>query len=191
YGIRRKSQWLQEGKWPYKRFQGFSNTSQTDREREMEEKINAYRAQVVYALKQVDEDIRAAKTNKERCICLYNWMEEMQITKQLETQREIYDDHGEVEKAREEEQEWDGFIQLIDEIVEMIGEEEMSFALFHKTFEAGLEALEFSHVPPTMDHIIIGSIDHSRIANKKCAFLLGVNEGFWPMKPAIDGMINE
>lgn len=191
YGIRRKSQWLQEGKWPYKRFQGFSNTPQTDREREMEEKINAYRAQVVYALKQVDEDIRVAKTNKERCICLYNWMEEMQITKQLETQREIYDDHGEVEKAREEEQVWDGFIQLIDEMVEMIGEEEMSFALFHKTFEAGLEALEFSHVPPTMDHIIIGSIDHSRIANKKCAFLLGVNEGFWPMKPAIDGMINE
>src|SRR5690625_7266269 len=42
-----------------------------------------------------------------------------------------------------------------------------------------------------MDHIIVGSIDHSRIENKKCAFLLGVNEGFWPMKPSIDGVINE
>src|SRR5690625_5630616 len=35
YGIRRKSQWLQEGKWPYQRFQGFSNAPQTNREREM------------------------------------------------------------------------------------------------------------------------------------------------------------
>src|SRR5699024_12721588 len=57
--------------------------------------------------------------------------------------------------------------------------------------EAGMEALEFSHVPPTMDHVIVGSIDHSRIDNKKCSFLLGVNEGLWPMKPPIDGIINE
>src|SRR5690625_5130034 len=42
-----------------------------------------------------------------------------------------------------------------------------------------------------MNHVIVGSIDHSRITSKKCAFLLGVNEGFWSMKPAIDGMINE
>src|SRR5699024_4601980 len=46
-------------------------------------------------------------------------------------------------------------------------------------------------VPPTMDHVIVGSIDHSRIDNKKCSFLLGVNEGLWPMKPPIDGIINE
>src|SRR5699024_3551384 len=53
------------------------------------------------------------------------------------------------------------------------------------------ESLEFSHVPPTMDHVIVASIDHSRISGKSCGFLLGVNEGQWPMKPALDGMINE
>src|SRR5699024_3695796 len=58
-------------------------------------------------------------------------------------------------------------------------------------FTAGLEALEFSHVPPSMDHVIVASIDHSRISGKACSFLLGVNEGSWPMKPSIDGMINE
>src|SRR5699024_1244737 len=50
---------------------------------------------------------------------------------------------------------------------------------------------EFSHVSPTMDHVIVASIDHSRISGKSCSFLLGVNEGFWPLKPALDGMINE
>lgn len=191
FGIRRKSQWLQTEKWTYRRFQGFSTAPQTDEELAMEEKINAYRDQVVQALQNVDETIRKAKTNKARCLSLYEWMEQIHITNQLEGQRAYYDDIGEVEKAREEEQVWDGFIQLLDEMVEMIGDEQMSFSLFEKTFEAGLEALEFSHVPPTMDHIIVGSIDHSRITSKKCAFLLGVNEGFWPMKPAIDGMINE
>src|SRR5699024_7981918 len=36
-----------------------------------------------------------------------------------------------------------------------------------------------------------GTIDHSRSGNKKCVYLVGENEGTWPMKPNIDGMINE
>ena len=191
YGIRRKSQWLQKEKWKYGRFKGFSNATQTDKEVAMESKINAYRQQVVQALEQFDEAIRKKGSVRMRCEEIYHLMERMHIPEQLERQRLRYDDDGKIEKAREEEQVWNGFIQLLDEMVEMIGEEKMSFSLFRKTFEAGLEALEFSHVPPSMDHVIVGSIDHSRITSKKCAFLLGVNEGFWPMKPAIDGMINE
>lgn len=191
YGIRRKTQWLKEDKWAYGRFRGFTNAAQTDEEKAMEEKINAYRAQVVDALEEVDAAIRKRATNKERCTIVYEAVEKLGVAKQLEQQRFRYDEAGEIEKAREEEQVWNGFIQLLDEMVEMIGDEKMALSLFRTTFETGLEALEFSHVPPTMDHIIVGSIDHSRITSKKCAFLLGVNEGFWPMKPAIDGMINE
>src|SRR5699024_11167703 len=56
---------------------------------------------------------------------------------------------------------------------------------------AGFESLKFSHVPPSMDHVIVGTIDRSGITGVKCAFLLGVNDGVWPMKPPVDGMINE
>ena len=191
YGIKRKSQWLKNEKWVYRRFRGFSDVAQTDKEIALERKINAYRNQVVQALKPFDEAIRKKVSTTTRCEEIYRLMERLQVPEKLEEQRLQYDDTGKIEKAREAEQVWNGFIQLLDEMVEMIGEESMSFALFRKTFEAGLESLEFSHVPPTMDHVIVGSIDHSRITSKKCAFLLGVNEGFWPMKPAIDGMINE
>ncbi|HLR74997.1 MAG TPA: PD-(D/E)XK nuclease family protein, partial [Virgibacillus sp.] len=191
YGIRRKSQWLQKENWAYRRFQGFTNSAQTDEELEMERKINAYRKQVVQALERIDKAIRKEATNESRCKVLYELLASLHIPEQLEERRLQYDEIGKIEKAREEEQVWNALIQLLDEMVEMIGEEKMSFSLFTKTFEAGLESLEFSHVPPTMDHVIVGSIDHSRITSKKCAFLLGVNEGFWPMKPAVDGMINE
>lgn len=191
YGIRQKKQWLQPEKWVYKRFRGFSEAVQTDVEIEKEQQINAYRKQVVHALEQFDEQIRGIKTIQERCEGIYLLFEKLNIPTQLEKSRMHYDELGKIEKAREEEQVWNSLIQLLDEIVEMIGDEKLAFPTFRKTFEAGLEALEFAHVPPSMDHVIVGSIDHSRINNKKCAFLLGVNEGTWPMKPGIDGMINE
>ena len=191
YGIRGKNQWLQEEDWVYNRFRGFSEGAQTDLEKKMEQKMNRYRRQVVAAFKQFDQKIRQDTTVRERVATLCLFLEQLQIPNQLEERRTQFDEKGLIEKAREEEQVWDAYIQLVDEMVEMIGEEEMPFSMFRKTFEAGLEALEFAHVPPTMDHVIVGTIDHSRIAQKKCAFLLGVNEGSWPMKPAIDGIINE
>src|SRR5699024_5940081 len=115
----------------------------------------------------------------------------LNIQAKMIEKRIYYNETDQVEKAREEEQVWQSIIQTLDEAVEMIGEEVMSFRMFQEILEAGMEALEFSHVPPTMDHVIVGSIDHSRIDNKKCSFLLGVNEGLWPMKPPIDGIINE
>lgn len=191
FGIRYKSQWLQEERWVYKRFQGFTDAAKTDKEMITEEKINAYRNQVVTALELFDQEIRKQQTVKNRCKTIFELLQHVHIPAQLGQQRLMYEGSGKVEQAREAEQVWNGLIQLLDEMVEMIGDEKMPFSLYHKTLEAGLESLEFSHVPPTMDHVIVGSIDHSRITSKKCAFLIGVNEGSWPMKPAIDGMINE
>src|SRR5699024_5445896 len=177
YAIRNKNQWLSEDSWEYHRFGGYNQAAKTNQEIEHEKRINAYRQQVVQALKQFDEKVKEATTVRERCVCLYLLIEELDISKQLEKERAAYDAQGEVEKAKEQEQVWDGVMQLLDEAVEMIGNEKLSLKLFQQTITAGLESLEFSHVPPTMDHVIVASIDHSRISGKSCGFLLGVNEG--------------
>src|SRR5699024_8505238 len=122
---------------------------------------------------------------------LYEWFEQFQIAEQLERKEIALEEKGQLEKAQEQRQAWDAVVHLLDELVELIGDETVKFSEFRDIFEAGLESLQFSHVPPSMDHVIVGTIDHSRILHKKCAFLLGVNEGDWPKKPAIDGMLNE
>ena len=191
YGIRQKRQWTQEEPWEYRRFYGMDKAKKTDKDIQFQIEINAYRNQVVQALFSFDDAIRRAETIEEKCTEIYALLEKLQIPTQLERAREAFDLEGKIEKGREEEQVWNGFMQLLDEFVELVGNEKMDVSSFHRVLEAGIESLEFAHVPPTMDHIIVGSIDHSRMEDKKCAFLLGVNEGVWPMKPAVDGMINE
>lgn len=191
YGIRSRARWMSEEDWEYSRFRGFDQTAQTDAEKQTQKRINAYRRQVVQALQSFDEKIRKAQTVAGMCEVLFTWLEELRVPKRLEQLRDTFDEAGQIEKGREQEQVWEAIVQLIDEMVEIAGDEPMELATFRTTLDAGLESLKFAHVPPSMDHVIVGTIDRSRISGKKCAFLLGVNDGVWPMKPQTDGMINE
>ncbi|QAS51663.1 helicase-exonuclease AddAB subunit AddB [Halobacillus litoralis] len=191
YGIRARTQWFSDQPWIYQRFRGFEQSSQTDEEKEKQVRINAYREQVRHVLEPFDAHLREAETIEERARAIYLWLEEMRVPDQLETWRDFYDEKGEIERGREQAQVWDAFLQLLDEMVEMAGEENMSLQVFRNTIDSGLESLTFAHVPPSMDHVIVGSVDRSRVTGIKASFLLGVTDGMWPMKPPSDGMISE
>lgn len=191
YGIKTRKRWFDGEVWKYQRFRGFDQAVQTDEEIKIQQRINKYREQVVTSLAFFDEQMRKAKTVREYCLAIYTLLEKLHVPKKLEQMRDYYDEHGMIEKGREEDQVWNAVIQLLDEMVEMVGDEEMPLKLFRTTLEAGLETLTFSHVPPSMDHVIVGTIDRSRISGIRSSFLLGVNDGSWPMKPPQDGIINE
>lgn len=191
YGIRSRKRWFADEKWVFQRFRGFDEAPQTSKELITQERINAYRNQITKALKIYDTDIRACETVREFCETMYRLLEKVKVPERLERMRGFFDADGKVEKGREQEQVWNAVIQLLDEMVEMVGDEPMTLSTFRSVIEAGFETLEFSHVPPTIDHVIVGSVDHSRISGIKASFLLGVNEGVWPLKPPSDGIISE
>ncbi|MGM8214710.1 helicase-exonuclease AddAB subunit AddB [Bacillaceae bacterium W0354] len=191
YGIRKKEQWTNGERWPYQRFTGLDLRKQTTEEQEVEEQINAYRNQVVQAMERFDQMIRQAKTIADKSRVIFEWLEDLNVGETLEHLRDHFEENGDVEKAREQEQVWQAVMELFDEMVEMIGEEEISNPLFIQLVDAGFDTLEFSHVPPTIDHVIIGDVERSRISNVKVAFIVGANEGIYPLKPPADGMVTD
>ncbi|WP_284139463.1 helicase-exonuclease AddAB subunit AddB [Virgibacillus sp. LDC-1] len=191
YGIRSRNQWYAKEGWIFQRFRGFDKAAQTNAEKEMELKLNKYREQVIDALQAFDEQIRKAKTIRARCEAIFGLLERMDVSQTLEKMRTHYDESGQLEKGREQEQVWNAIMQLFDEIVEIAGEEEMDLLTFRSMLEAGFESLTFAHVPPSIDHVIVGTVDRSRVSDIKCSFLLGVNDGVWPLKPPSDSVINE
>ncbi|WLV25524.1 helicase-exonuclease AddAB subunit AddB [Aciduricibacillus chroicocephali] len=191
YGIRSRDQWSAKRDWKFQRFRGFDEAAQTDEELQMQKRINMLRRQVTAALGNFDEEIRKAETIREKSEAVYFLLERLKVPEQLEKWRTYYDDHGEIERAREQDQVWDAMVQLFDEMDELGAKETISLKAFRETLDAGLESLKFAHVPPSLDQVIVGTIDRSRINGKSHAFLLGVNEGAWPMKPPSDGMISE
>lgn len=191
YGIRGRSRWLSEKEWIFQRFRGFDQSAQTDREKNMQERINQYKQQVANTIGRIDEKWREAHSITDKVIVLYEWLEEMNVPAQLERMRDVYDEDGRIEKGREQEQVWSAILQLLEEITEIAGEETIDLKSFRNIIETGFETLQFSHVPPSIDHVVVGSIDRSRLSAIKCALLLGVNEGTWPMKQGGEGLISE
>ncbi|CAN5606540.1 helicase-exonuclease AddAB subunit AddB [soil metagenome] len=86
-----------------------------------------------------------------------------------------------LELAAEHEQTWASLIELFDELVELLGDHEVSLDDFVQTLEAGLEAFDFALTPPTLDQVSVGEIERSRVSDAKITFVLGLSEGLFPM----------
>src|SRR5699024_4720656 len=142
----------------FQRFRGFDQSAQTDRELETQNRLNAYKEQITEALTDIDRQLRELPTIKEKIIALFEWLEMIEAPDRLEKIRDTYDEEGRVEKGREQDQVWDAVIQLFEEITEVAGEETMELSTFRNVLESGFDSLRFSHVPPSIDHVVVGSI---------------------------------
>ena len=120
---------------------------------------------------------------------LYLFIEELDIPVKLENWKTIEEEKGNLVKAREHDQAWNAMIEILDQFVEILGDQKISLASFSKIIEAGIESLRFSLVPPAMDQVLAGDLEKSRLSNVKVAFVIGMNEGVMPKKFTDDGIL--
>ena len=73
---------------------------------------------------------------------------------------------GRHEEAEEIDQIWNGLIQILDDLVTVFDNEEMTLKRFLEVFDIGLEQLEFVMIPQTLDQVSIGTMDLAKVDNK-------------------------
>lgn len=192
YGIN-GAKWTSKERFKYRRYRGLedSTISQTNREQEFENKINDLRQMIVIPLHRLQKRLRKAKTGKEMCEALFQYLEELEIPKKLESLQNKADEAGELHVAREHSQVWNAIIELMDQFVEVLGDEQISLKLFSKIIETGIDSMRFALVPPAIDQVIVANFDRSRLSNVKYTFIVGVNEGVIPAKLSEEGLFSE
>lgn len=146
---------------------------------------------VVEPLKGFQDRLKQATTVREMAEALYRLLEQLHVPEKLARWSERCVAAGQPEKAREHAQMWDKLMNLLDQLVGMIGEEQMSLELFSKLLETGLDSIRLGLVPPALDQVLIGSIDRTRTAQVKHAFVLGVEDGVLPKRMTDDGILDE
>ncbi|HZG61561.1 MAG TPA: helicase-exonuclease AddAB subunit AddB [Anoxybacillus sp.] len=190
YGIQ-GIKWTSNDRWTYRRYQALDGISvaQTNEEKEYEEKLNSWREMIVKPLFKLQKRLQKAENGRAMCEAIYLYLEELEIPKKLEQLRSEAEAKGKLTEARQHDQVWNAIIDLLDQYVEILGEEHLPLKPFIKIIETGLDSLEFSHVPPAIDQVLIAQFDRSRLFGIKCAFVVGVNEGIIPAKPVEDGIL--
>jgi ATP-dependent helicase/nuclease subunit B len=190
YGIR-GDKWTKRDRWIYRRIRGLEleNMAQTDRERQKEQELNELRLMVTAPILRLSRRLKKAETGRELGEALFLFLEELDIPVKLENWKVAEEEKGNLVKGREHDQAWNAIIDILDQFVEIFGDQQIELTTFMKILDAGLEALTFSLVPPAIDQILAGDLEKSRLSDIKVAFIIGLNEGVLPGKFSEDGIL--
>lgn len=97
----------------------------------------------------------------------------------------------EIEENEELKDSWNIIIELLEEIAEIFGDEQMSFERFSKILKSGIANRDLGQIPETQDKVILGDVDRSRSGNKKAVFIIGVNDGVFPSSNKSEGFFSD
>lgn len=192
YGIQGK-RWTEKKRWTYRRFQAAEGQTiaKTDKEKEYENKINWLRELISLPIMAFENQVKKAKTGRDFCEALFYFLEGLKIPKKIDRLCIEAEEKGDLVESREHSQVWQSVLELLDQMVSLIGENEISFELFRKMIHSGIESMNFATVPPAMDQVLVGDMERSRFSNIKCTFILGVNDGVIPLRPTEEGVVTE
>ena len=93
--------------------------------------------------------------------------------------------------ATEHEQAWNGWINVLDQFVLMFGDKEMNPTEAAKILDEGLDSLEFTRIPPSLDQVTVSTIEISSLMNIDAVFVIGVNDGVLPQRIDNEGILSD
>ena len=180
-GIRGRRRWEQD--WDY-RVGGIS-------EEELEAR-NQERRTVMELLGDFPAQMAVRnRTLREYANALVDLMERCDLEEKLRNRAEALQKAGNQEEAEEYEQVYGILIRLLDEMVELLGEEPMEIREFTEILDAGLSEARIGIVPPGIDQVQIGDIRRTRLSNIRVLFFLGLNDGWVPAHGDGGGIVTD
>ena len=130
-------------------------------------------------------------TVRERTEALYALAVQNQMQEKLEERRQQFEQQGQEAFAKEYSQIYGIVMELLDKIVEVLGDEKMTLAEYQEILEAGFAEASVGIIPPTTDQVLIGDNERSRLKDIRVLFFVGVNDGLIPRHDAGGGILSE
>lgn len=179
YGIRGVSKWSSKWEYPHEEL----------------EKINIIRENIISPILNLKENMNGKNSVKEIATKLYNFLVEINVYENIQN---ISDkilleskESSELEIINTYIQVWNIVIELLDELVDCLGNELMSFEMFKNILLQGISMHQIGILPTSNDQVMIGDIFRTRNSNVQVLFVIGVNDGVFPMSFNSEGFIND
>lgn len=185
------SDWVRDEDWIYARFHLEEMDDQLDADKLMQKEANQARHLVRSALLPFFKQLNKAQTNREAIRLLYLFLEKQRVNEQLLSWRDQSLEDGELEEARKHEQVWQTFIQLLDEFIEVLGDESWDVDTFLTVIETGFDQATYSIVPPSIDQVMLTQYDKTRMNCKKLVFVLGLTDTQLPLNRENDSILTD
>ena len=132
-----------------------------------------------------------SKTVEEVTKSLHDYFVENEIQKKVHEYEIGFREEGELALEKEYAQVYRIIMELFDQFVELLGDEKISLKEYCELLDAGLAEAKVGIIPPSLDQVVIGDIERTRIKDVKVLFFVGMNDAYIPGKADKGGLLSE
>lgn len=135
--------------------------------------------------------INGKHTVKEICKAIYEFLVEIEAFQQIDRWIEKFEEINLEDKVKEYSQVESIVINILDQAVDVIGEEEMDSFEFFKILNSGFSNEEIGVIPVSLDQVNIGDIARIKGRDVKVLYIVGINDGILPSAKKEEGILSD
>lgn len=155
-------------------------------------KLNALRVRFVELIDELVFTLKQRrKTVRDITVAVYEFLVREQMQEKVQRMEEQFQSEGELALAKEYAQVYRIVLDLFDKFVSLLGDERVSLKEYCELLDAGLEEAKVGVIPPSLDQVVAGDMERTRLKDIKALFLLGANDTMIPGQLGKGGLLSE
>ncbi len=189
YGIKGKK-WMEE--WSNYSSNILKEEELSEENKQALNRLNDIREAIVTPLQEFAEECSGKKTLKEFAILLYEFLDnKLGVMDTIDDYVDFFKERDLQTKAKEYSEVRDIFINVLEQAVDVLGEEKMDLTEFMKVLNVGLSKYEMGLIPVALDQVNIGDITRIKSRGAKALYIIGVNDGVLPSANKEEGILSD
>lgn len=143
------------------------------------------------------EQLKTVNSGQELATILFNFLVANGVTERLH-QWQQYQSDRDLDLARQPQQVWDKFCQILQEYVEIMGDDQIEtdqrsqyLTNFSEILQAGFTAAQYSQIPATLDQVVVSETGIVQSLNKKVVFMMGSTDDVMPEIQENDNLLTD
>lgn len=155
-------------------------------------RLNELRDMIYQPLNALREGVRGKEGDvRSKTAAVTAFLEAFETEKQFAAMEQQFTAMGEHSLAKEYSQAYGLVMDLFDRIVLLMGEETMTLKEYRAILDSGFEEIKVGVIPATIDKVVVGNIERTRLNHVRALFFIGVNEGIVPSATDQGGILTD
>lgn len=158
---------------------------------DMQERINNIKNDLIEPIASLNKKLGKRNTLRQISTYLYEFVLDIGLDKRVSCLVDNFEKEEDNYRAREYSQAWNIFVDVLDEMVEFMGDEVIGLDRYIRFLELQFQGHELGIIPPSRDQVFITGVDRMKNPDTRILFLMGTNEGVFPQTIGDDNLITE
>lgn len=189
YGIKGKK-WMEE--WINYSSSILKEEEISEENKQRLERLNDIRETIVTPLDEFNKECKGKKTLKEFATILYEFLDsKLDVMDTIDKYVDYFKENDMAIEAKEYSEVRDIFIDVLEQAVDVLGNEVMDLNEFMKVLNIGLSQYEMGLIPVALDQVNIGDITRIKSRGTKALYIIGVNDGVLPSASKEEGILSD